>query len=80
MLAVTVIEPLTEEDGTLEDVDPEKGHEDNPTKSRWVMLKNSPKERPRFDALIPTKSLRLNIERSSRWLFDYAQHYFDNKR
>ena len=33
MLAVAVIEPLTEEDGTLEDVDPEKGHEDNPTKS-----------------------------------------------
>ena len=59
MLAVAIIEPLTEEDGTLEDVDPEKGHEDNPTKSRWVMLKNSPKERPRFDALIPTKSLRL---------------------
>ena len=70
MLAVAVIEPLTEEDGTLEDVDPEKGHEDNPTKSRWVMLKNSPKERPRHDALIPHKSLRLNIEVSSRWLFD----------
>ena len=70
MLAVTVIEPLTEEDGTLEDVDPEKGHEDNPTKSRWVMLKNSPKERPRYNALIPHKSLRLNTVVSSRWLFN----------
>ena len=29
MLAVAVIEPLTGEDGTLEDVDPEEGHEDN---------------------------------------------------
>ena len=31
MLADAVIEPLTEEDGTLEDVDPEEGHEDNLT-------------------------------------------------
>ena len=70
MLAVAAIEPLTGEDGTYGDVDPEEGHEDNPTTSRWVMLKNSPKERPRFDASIPTKSLRLNIEVSSRWLFN----------
>ena len=70
MLAVVAIEPLTGEDGTYGDVDPEEGHEDNPTTSRWVMLKNSPKERPRFDALIPTKSLHLNIEVSSRWLFN----------
>ena len=58
MLAVAVIEPSTEEDGTIEDVDPVKGHEDNPNTSQWVMLKNSPKERPRVDALIPPKSLR----------------------
>ena len=60
MLAVAVIEPLTGEDGTYGDVDPEEGHEDNPITSRWVMLKNSPKERPHFCALNPTKSLRLN--------------------
>ena len=29
MLTDAVIEPLTGEDGTLEDVDPEEGHEDN---------------------------------------------------
>ena len=44
MLAVAVIEPLTEEAGTYKDVDPEEGHEENPTKSRWVMLKNSPRK------------------------------------
>ena len=52
-LTDAVIEPLTEEVGTHKDEDPEKGHEDNPTRSRWVIHKNSPKERPRFDALIP---------------------------
>ena len=77
MLAVAIIEPLTEEDGTLEDVDPEKGHEDNPTKSRWVMLKNSPKERPRFNALIPHKSLRLNIDNFFSLALRLAQHWFD---
>ena len=46
MLAVAVIEPLIDEAGTYKDVDPEKGHEENPVTSRWVMLKNSPKERP----------------------------------
>ena len=70
MLTDAVIAPLTEEDDTFEDVDPEEGHEDNPATSQWVMHKNSPRERPRYDALIPTKSLRLNIEVSSRWLFD----------
>ena len=60
MLTVTVIEPLPREDSTFEDVDPEEGHEDN--LSRWVMLKNSPRGKPRYDALIPTKSLYLNIE------------------
>ena len=60
MLTDAVIEPLSEEDDTFEDADPEEDHEDSPTKSRWVMLKNSPRERPRFDALIPTESLRLN--------------------
>ena len=57
MLAAAVIEPPTEADGTIEDVDPVKGHEDNPNTSQWNMLKNSPKERPRVDALIPPKSL-----------------------
>ena len=42
-------------------------------------LKKLPRERPRYDALNPTKSLRLNKDVSSRWLFDYAQHWFDNK-
>ena len=31
MLTDAVIAPLTEEDGTFEDVDPEEGHEDNLT-------------------------------------------------
>ena len=50
MLAVVAIEPLTREDGTYGDVDPEKGHEEYPLISRWVMLKNSPKGKPRHDA------------------------------
>ena len=70
MLTGAVIEPLSEEDDTIEDVAPEEGHEDNQATSQWVMHKNSPRERPRYDALIPTKSLRLNIDISSRWLFD----------
>ena len=40
MIAVAIIKPLTKEDGTHKDVDPEEGHEDNPTTSQWVMLKN----------------------------------------
>ena len=48
LLAVAVIEPLTREDSTFEDVDPEEGHEDN--LSQWVMLKNSPRGKPRHDA------------------------------
>ena len=50
MLAVVVIEPPTDEAGTYKDVDPEKGHEENPVISRWVMFKNSPKGKPRHDA------------------------------
>ena len=30
MLTDAVIEPLSEEDGTIEDVDPEAGHEEEP--------------------------------------------------
>ena len=59
MLAVAIIEPHTEEAGTYKDVDPEEDHEDSPTKSRWVMLKNSPRERPRFDALNPSQESSL---------------------
>ena len=62
MLTDAVKEPLIEEDDTLDNVDPEEGHEDNPATSQWVMHKNSPRERPRFNALIPTKSLCLNTE------------------
>ena len=40
MLAYAVIEPLTGEDGALEDVDPEEGHEDTYPLSRWVLLKD----------------------------------------
>ena len=50
MLAVIVTDPPTEEAVTYKDVDPEKGHEENPVKSRWVMFKNSPKGKPRHDA------------------------------
>ena len=55
LLADAVNEPLTGEDGTYEDVDPEEGHEDNLTTSRWVMLKNSHQKRPRLDTLVPSQ-------------------------
>ena len=80
MLADAVIEPLTGENGTLEDVDPEEGHEDTYPLSRWVTLKEITSGKATIRCLEShTKSLRLNKDVSSRWLFDYAQHYFDNK-
>ena len=77
MLTDAVIAPLTKEDDTFEDVDPEEGHEENPATSQWVTHKNSPQKRPRYDALIPTKSLRLNKKYLLAGSSIIAQHYFD---
>ena len=55
LLADAVKKPLNGEDGASEDVDPEEGHEDNPNHFTMGHAKDSPRERPRYDALNPTQ-------------------------
>ena len=79
MLADAIIEPLSGEDGALEDVDPEEGHEDTYPLSRWVTLNEITSGKATKKYLNPSNESSLKY----RIIFSlalrlYAQHYFDN--